>query len=73
MERMASRVSVWLRYFSSELYCILKQMMSSLRDAATLGSNCRMEPAAALRGLASNGSPFSSRCAFSSSNTALDI
>ena len=51
----------------------LKTMMSSLREAATFGSCWRMEPAAALRGLARSCSPRSARFSFSSSNTARDM
>ena len=54
-------------------FWMLKTQMSSLREAATFGFCWRMEPAAALRGFASSGSPRSSRSALSSSNTARDM
>ena len=48
-------------------------MISSFLEAATFGSCWRMDPAAALRGLASNGSPLTSRCALTDSNDSWDI
>ena len=47
--------------------------MSSLREAAILGSSCRREPAAALRGLANRASPLSSRSALSCSKLFLGM
>ena len=46
---------------------------SSFLDEAILGSNCLMEPAAILRGLANNSSPFLALSLFKDAKTLLVI
>ena len=46
----------------------LQPLTELRRDLVMLGSSCRTEPAAALRGLANTGSPSFSRSLFSASN-----
>ena len=68
-ERRYSSVSAWERNSFPSASWRLNTWMSSRRSAQILGSSCRREPAAALRGLAMRGFPWSSRMALISSNT----
>ena len=54
-------VSVWVENVRPSASWRLNTAISSRRWAAILGSNCRREPAAALRGLAMRGFPSISR------------
>lgn len=58
---------------SPSTHWTLNTRMSRRRRAATLGSSCRREPAAALRGLAKRGSPRRSRSSLRAWNTFLGM